>query len=389
MKHYYLMIPGPIELDPEILAEMSTPLVAHYGPEWVKYHNETVQIVKQVFRTQKSDLFLMPGPGSLAIEAALSSLVSDGSKILVLNNGFFGERWLKVCQSYTQQVVTIEAPWGQAISPDAVSKVLKREKNVRAAIVVHGETSTGVTNPVREIGQICHQNGVISIVDAVSTLGGVPLEVDEWHIDICATATQKCLECPPGLAPISVSPEAWKQVEQTSSPGWYMNLRTWKEYTIRWGDWHPHPVTMPTGLTRALRFSCERILAEGLNERYQRHARMANLLRQGLYNLGFDLLVENEHCRSNTFTAVRADARISAPQLIKYLKDHHQIQIAGGLDRLAGQIFRLGHMGPTATVHAIVPTLVAIEEALRASGAKVEAGQSLRGMEIPTSLSHI
>ena len=383
------MIPGPIELDPEILAEMSTPLVAHYGPEWVKYLNETIQIVKRVFCTTKSDLFLMPGPGSLGIEAAMSSLLSDGSKVLVLNNGFFGERWFKVSQTYTKQVVTVEAPWGQAISPDDVRTAIEREKNVIAAIVVHGETSTGVINPIREIAQICHQKGVISIVDAVSTLGGVPLEVDEWHVDICATATQKCLECPPGLAPVSVSPEAWKQIERTSSPGWYMNLRTWKEFAIRWGDWHPHPVTMPTGLTKALHHSCEKILSEGLGERFRRHAQMANLLRQGLCNLDFDLFVENETCRSNTFTAVRADSRISASQLIQYLKDHHQIQISGGLDQLAGQIFRLGHMGPTATLHAIVPTLVAIEEALRAAGAIIEPGQSLRGMRILSPHSHV
>jgi alanine-glyoxylate transaminase/serine-glyoxylate transaminase/serine-pyruvate transaminase len=383
------MIPGPIEVDSEVLAQMSTPLIAHYGPEWVPFYQETVQLAKRVFCAEQSDLFFMPGPGSLAVEAAISSLASDGSKILVLTNGFFGDRWLKVVRTYTKQVIAIEVPWGEPIQPEAVRSTLKREAHTKAAIVVHGETSTGMVNPVKEIATICQEFGVLLIVDAVSTLGGVPLHVDNWGIDICATATQKCLECPPGLAPVSVSERAWHEIERCSSPGWYMNLRTWKEYAIRWGDWHPHPVTMPTGLMKALHYSCKKILAEGLDARFRRHAAMAQILRKGLSNLGFQLFIQDEEQRSNTFTAARCDERLSAPEMIRYLQTKHQIQIAGGLDQLAGRIFRIGHMGPTASLRAILPTLFAIEDALRDAGARLNQGICVQDLDLPVRLSNI
>ncbi len=391
MKHNFLMIPGPIEVDSDILTEMSAPLIAHYGPDWVPFHNETVNLVKQVFCAQQSDLFLMPGPGSVAIETAISSLLSDGSKALVITNGFFGDRWLKVVRTYTKQVISVAAQWGKPVQIEAVRSVLKKERDIKVAIVVHGETSTGMVNPIKEIAPICHEYGAILIVDAVSTLGGVPLPVDEWKIGICATATQKCLECPPGLAPISMSADAWRAVEKCSSPGWYMNLRTWKEYIVRWGDWHPHPVTMPTGLTKALHLSCTKILEEGLEARFARHARFAHMVRRGLQNLGFELFIDQEEYQSNTFTAIKTHERLPANLLVKYLKEKHHIQIAGGLDELAGKIFRIGHMGPTASSRAVLPTLFAIEEALRESGVHIKRGACFEGLglDVEAALSNI
>jgi alanine-glyoxylate transaminase/serine-glyoxylate transaminase/serine-pyruvate transaminase len=378
MKQYKLRIPGPVDLHPEILAHMSAPLIAHYGVEWVEIYTETVALLKRVWQTEKASLFLMPGPGSVGMEAAIASLSGDTHKFLVLTNGFFGDRWVTVARAYSSEVSVLEGTWGQAIDADAVEHALKQEKDIDVVVMVHGETSTGVLNPLREIGAICEKYGAVLVADMVATLAGTEIAFDDWHIGIGVSATQKCLECPPGLAPVAVSPDAGTRIDRSKGPGWYMNLRTWSRFAREWGDWHPHPVTMPTGLVKALQFSLKNILDEGLAERFARHCEIAALLRNALRNLGFELFVADEREAMNTVTAAKGHAQLAAAALIRHLKEKHQILIGGGLERLAGQIFRIGHMGPTATREAAVPTLLAIEDALRSAGVVVEPGQSLR-----------
>ncbi|MFQ6090020.1 MAG: hypothetical protein ACE5LD_01065, partial [Candidatus Bipolaricaulia bacterium] len=184
-----------------------------------------------------------------------------------------------------------------------------------------------------------------------------------------------------GLAPVAVSKAAWEQVSRGSSPGWYLNLRTWREFAARWADWHPYPVTLPVSLVFALKRSLENILDEGLEERFARHARWAALLRRGLKNLGFELFIPEEF-HSSTVTTALAGSAISAEELIRFLKEERGLLIGGGIDELRGKVFRVGHMGPQATPEMILPLLWGIEEALRAAGAPVEPGQSLRGLDV-------
>jgi alanine-glyoxylate transaminase/serine-glyoxylate transaminase/serine-pyruvate transaminase len=368
MKHYRLRIPGPVDLDPEVLSFMSAPLLAHYGPEWVELYTETLALLKDVWRTKDASVFLMPGPGSAAMEAAIASLSGDAHKLLVLTNGFFGDRWVTIARAYSSRVLVLEGAWGRAFDVDALEQVLKRERDIGAVIMVHGETSTGVLNPLREISQVCERFGAIVVADMVSTLGGTEISFDGWGIGIGVSATQKCLECPPGLAPIAVSPRAWELIERSKGPGWFINLRTWQHFAREWADWHPHPVTMPTGLVQALRFSLRRILEEGLERRWARHSEIAALTRNTLKKLGFELFVPTEREAMNTVTAAKGHPQLPAAALIRALKEKHQILIGGGIDRLAGQIFRIGHMGPTATREAILPTLLAIEDVLRSAG---------------------
>ncbi|MCS6903591.1 MAG: aminotransferase class V-fold PLP-dependent enzyme, partial [Candidatus Bipolaricaulota bacterium] len=230
MKRYRLRIPGPVEIASETLAEMAAPLTAHYGSEWVELYTETLELCKRIWRTERGTAFLMPGPGSAGMEAAILSLSGEERKFLMLTNGFFGDRWVRVTQSYGIPLAILEGEWGRALDPDAVEQALKRDRAIRVVVLVHGETSTGVLNPLREIAAVCRRYEAILIVDTVATLGGEEIAFDEWGIGIGVSASQKCLGCPPGLAPIAISPEAWALIERGRVPGWYLNLRTWKEY---------------------------------------------------------------------------------------------------------------------------------------------------------------
>ena len=383
MKRYKLMIPGPVEAEPEVLEEMGKPIKVHYGPEWTPYFYETLDLMKQVMCAEQARLFLISGPGTAALDAAIGNTISDGKKILVLKNGYFGNRFEQISKSYVKPelVTLIEAPMGGVIDPAAVESALKRDRDIKVVAFVHCETSTGVLNPAEEIAEICNRYGAISIVDAITSLGSVKFQFDDWGVGICITSSQKSLGLFPGIAPIAISERAWKIVESTNSPGWYLNLKTWQKYLDKWGHWHPHPVTMPTNLIQALHNSCKGILEEGLEARWERHAKVARLVRRGLENLGFSLLAPQE-IASPTVTAAWANEKLSPKELIAYLKEHHQILIAGGLDELDGKIFRIGHMGPTATPQMVLPLLYALEDALRSTDKHFKPEQSLMELEV-------
>ena len=383
LTRYKLMIPGPIELEPEVLGEMGRPLHMHYGREWAEFYYETVELMKQVMLAERARVFLVPGPGTAALEMAISNVIGDGTtKILVATNGFFGERLQQIARAYTppENVIVVEAPWGQALDPQQIEDALRRNREIRAVAMTHCETSTGVLNPLREIAEVCRAHGAILIVDAVSSLGGIELRFDDWGLGICATATQKCLECPPGLAPIAVSEEAWEVAQSTRSPGWFLNFNTWDWYAKEWGSWHPYPTTMPSNLLRALHFSLRKILEEGLEARWERHKRLARFFRQGLRNLGFQLAAD-EAVASPTVTAAFAPEGASASDLMRFLKKEFSIAIGGGIAHWAGQAIRVGHMGPTARLDALLPVLYGLEGALRAAGLDIAPGQSLRGLD--------
>ncbi len=314
------------------------------------------------------------------MDAAIGSLIGNGSKAAVLSNGFFGQRLVAVARAYSSKVKVIEGELDRAIPPERLEEALRADSAGMVA-AVHCETSTGVLNPIRDYAELCRRHGAILVVDAISSLGGAELRFDEWDLGICVSASQKGLEASPGVAPVAVSKAAWERISQSSSPGWYLNLRTWRAFAESWADWHPYPVTLPISLLFALKKSLENILDEGLEERLARHERMADLLRRGLQNLGFELFVPQGQ-RSPTVTTARANSVISAGEVIRFLKEEQGIQIGRGIDELRGKIFRIGHMGPQATLEMILPLLFGIEEALRAAGADVEPGQSLRGLEI-------
>ena len=349
LPRHKLMIPGPVEVDESVLAEMGAPVAAHYGPEWTALYKDTTTRMKLVFRT-KGDVFLLVSSGSGGLEAAIASPLAPGQRVLVGVNGFFGERLATIARSRGLEVVTVTAPWGEPIAPEAVHAALEKDAAIAGLIVVHHETSTGVLNPLPALGSLAREFDVPFIVDAVSSLGGEELAMDDWGIDICVTASQKCLEAPPGLAPVAVSRRAWEVMDRNrdSPAGFYLNLRVWRQYAEEWGDWHPFPVTMATNNVLALRAALDKLLTEGLAQRIERYRDVAQFLRTGLRQLGLSLFVEGK-IASSTITVVRRPPHVDVADLITFLREERSIRIAGGLGATHGEIFRVGHMGKAAS----------------------------------------
>ncbi|MGD2207308.1 MAG: alanine--glyoxylate aminotransferase family protein [Anaerolineae bacterium] len=349
-QRFRLMIPGPVDAEKDVLAAMSEPILPHYGQAWLEIYSEVIERLKQVFGTQ-NDLFLMVGPGSAGLDAALGSLTRTGEKVLVPSNGFFGQRLQVIARSYGLEVRTADVPQGQALDPEVIRRILSRERDIQALAMVHLETSTGVLNPLQEISAAADEFDTPIIVDAVSSLGGVPLPVDDWGIDVCVTVANKCLACPPGLAPLSVSPRAWDQMERKSgrAHGWYLNLRVWKDYAANWASWHPYPTTLPTNNIIALLVSLRRILDDGLETYYERHVQAAQTVRTRLKQLGFEMLTPEAHT-SPLITAVYGLPGMDIADFRRYLVQEWQIMISGGLEELGGKIFRVGHIGKAASI---------------------------------------
>ena len=360
MKKLRLMIPGPIEMAPEVLAAMAEPLVAHYGKEWTAFYKETIGLLRKVFQTE-GDVFLLVGSGSAGLDAALGSTIFPDGKVLIPQNGFFGERLAEIALTYTPNVKKLRFPIGQPIELEPVETALQKEL-FEVVAAVHCETSTGVLNPIRELSKLCQHYGALFIVDAISSLAIEPLEMDAWGIDICVSASQKGLESPPGLGVVAVSKTGWKRIKQTKTPGWYLNLKVWKEYEKKWEDWHPHPVTHAVNNVRALRVGVERILDEGLEKRFQRHSEITEHLRQGLRELGFELYVPDEVAAHGVTSVVGPEGKVE--ELLAYMRQQHKLLLAGSLGELKGKVFRIGHMGPGATSEAVETVLSALDKAL-------------------------
>ena len=364
MKQYKLMIPGPVDVPDAILEVMSSFSLPHYGDDWLQIYDETQAYLKQVFGTENL-LFIMPGPGSAASEAAVSSLLASGEKALLLANGFFAERLGQICRACGIETSILSAPWGQPILPEQVDAALRAETGIQAVVAIHHETSTGVLNPLVEIADVTHAHGLPIVLDAISSVGGVPLPVDEWGIDVCISVGNKCLEAPPGVAMVSVSDRAWAIIDAKASErhGWYLNLSTWKQYATDW-DWHPYPTTVPTNIILALHASLQSILADGLYARYARFREASALVRDGLRAMGFTFLVDDAYA-CPLVTAVMGKPGTSVDDLAQYLRDECGILIAGGIGDLRGKMLRIGHMGKAVSETYSRDLLAGVEAFLR------------------------
>lgn len=363
-----LMIPGPVDVEDEVLEALAGPTLPHYGASWLKLYNEAVEGLRVFFGTQ-NDLFLIPGAGTAGLDAALGSLLRTGEKVLAPSNGFFGQRMGALARGYGLDVRRVESPLGQPLYPDDIRRSLRAEPDIQALVLVHLETSTGVLNPLAEIAAVARELGVPVIVDAVSSLGGVPIRVDEWGLDVCVTVINKCLACPPGIAPVSVSARAWRQIEgkPDRAHGWYLNLHTWKDYAVNWASWHPYPTTLPTNNVVALLASLRRILALGLEAHFASYVQASQKVRVGLKRLGFEMFADEAYC-SPLLTAVRGLPGMDVEDLRRYLETECHIMIGGGLDELQGQIFRVGHIGKACSPEYCDDFLAGVEAYLRRRG---------------------
>lgn len=364
-----LMIPGPVPVSEAALAALSKPVIAHYGEAWAGFYNQTMSRAAEVFQTE-SVVLCAVGSGTAGVEAAISSCASPGETILVLSNGLFGDRLAMLAGLHRINVLKDSFKPNTAIDPGRAEQLLRGNGHVAAMAVVHCESSSGVLNPVEELASVAHRSGVPIVVDAVSSLGGTDLRVDDWGIDVCVTATQKALQAPPGLTLVSVAPAAWDRIAQKSYCSWYLNLRTWREYADKWRSEHPHPTTMSTPLVRALRQSVDEILSEGLQSRFSRHLANAAYLKDGLTSLGFRPYLP-EKIASPTIVAMRCDRVLPGDELVRCLARDHGLKIAGGLGPTEGQIVRIGNMGLQATREAADRLLAAVGQVVQRAQSKV------------------
>ena len=372
------MIPGPTELSSEVLNTMSRPLPAHYMDDWVPMYRETVDLTKKVLRT-KNDTFIITGSGSAGMEAACATIIEPGDKVIADVTG--PDVFEPFVSAQGAHIVPLEVAPGTAIDPDSIRRLIKNEGKVKAVAIFHNVTSTGVTNPVDEIGKITAENNVLLLVDAISSAGGMPLEVDKWHIDICCAATQKAFSVPAGLALVTVNKRAWSAIKSRRVPihSEYLNLERYKEAASEpQASWHPTPDTCNTLHVRALLQSLRDLVEEGVENAWNRHAMIAEATRQGLKSMGLELLVKNPRHASNTVTAALWPQGCNYEKFWRAMFDEYNIML--GNPPIKGHFpgwFRIGHMGTTANIEYILPTLAYIEMALRKAGHSIEPGRGV------------
>jgi alanine-glyoxylate transaminase / serine-glyoxylate transaminase / serine-pyruvate transaminase len=382
VQHIKLFTPGPGDVDEDVLHAMASPVLRHYGPEWMETFRETLLLLRQIFKTQ-NDLFIVPGAASALMDMAIGSLVASGEKMIVGWNGFFGGRLMEIAKGYGISIVPFEAPPGRPLEPDHLQRLLRENSDVGVVALVHHETGTTVLNPLRELARVAREAGKIIVVDAVSSMGGVELAVDEWGIDVCVTAANKCLEALPGIGFISVSGAAWELADRLPNinHGWYLDLKTWRKYAREWGAWHPTPVTLPVNNILAVKTSMSQIIQRGLPAHYARYEFASQAVRRGLENIGFEMFVPKVYA-SPIVTGVKARQEFEVSEFSQWLIDQRNIAIGGGLGELSGKIFRVGHLGKAADREYLIDFLFSVEEYLRYKGFKLPIGASLAGLEL-------
>jgi len=337
-----LMGPGPSEVHPRILRAMATPLLGHLDPHFLVIMDEISTMLRRVFRTENELTFAISATGSAGMETCFVNLLEPGEEAMVCVNGVFGNRMCDIVQRCGARLIRVDAPWGSPIDPQELKQALA-ECRPKLVAIVHAETSTGVLQPLEKISRIVHDSGALFLVDAVTSLSGTDLRVDEWEIDAVYSGTQKCLGAPPGLSPISFSARAVEATEKRKSKvqSWYLDLSMVSKY---WGEERVYHHTAPISSLYALHESLRIILEEGLEARFARHKRNYELLRTGLEKLGFEYLVAPEY-RLPMLNAVKIPAGLEDAPTRKKLLEGYDIEIGAGLGELAGKLWRIGLMG--------------------------------------------
>jgi alanine-glyoxylate transaminase/serine-glyoxylate transaminase/serine-pyruvate transaminase len=337
-----LLGPGPSMVDPRVLRAMTTPLVGHLDPAFLALMNNTQELLRYVMQTQNPITIPVSGTGTAAMEAAVANMVEPGDGVLVCINGYFGGRLADMVERYGGIVQTITRPWGEVFTPQEVAAALDQHL-AQVVAIVHAETSTGARQPLDEIVRVVHEHGAVLIVDAVTSLGGVPLQVDTMGIDVCYSGAQKCLSCPPGASPITLGPRAIEKLERRTSKviNWYLDLSLVQKY---WGKERTYHHTAPISQNYAFYEALRIVAEEGLEARWERHHRNAELLWAGLEALGLELHVPLEF-RLPSLTTVRIPEGVDDAAVRRALLDDYNIEISGGLGELKGKVWRIGLMG--------------------------------------------
>ncbi len=344
-----LMIPGPIDLEPDVLEALAGQVIPHYGAAWVEAY-ERLRANLLAIAESEGDAFVLSGTGTVALDAAIGTAVPTGGQLIVVDNGFFSGRMREIAEGYGITVHVLRTERGDPVRPDELATFIQDHPEAKVVGLTHGETATGVLNDLETLAGVVKDAGRFLIVDAVSTLGAARVAVDAWDIDICCSASQKGLEAPPGAAPVIVNPSAWEFLESSGARhhGFYSDLRVWRSYARERAHDHPQPATMPVNIIAALTVGTDRILSEGPSARYARYAQTARRVRERLRSAGYTPLAAEEWA-SPTVTAVRPPAGLAADDVVDAVRAQANIQLGGGIADLAGQVFRIGHMGLSAS----------------------------------------
>lgn len=356
-----LMGPGPSNVAPSVLQAMSRPLVGHLDPAFVKMMEEIKVMLRAVFQTQNEMTFPVSGTGSAGMEFCFVNLIEPGDEVIVGLNGVFGTRMADVAERCGANVIKVEAPWGRIIEPGQIAEALKKSRPKLVA-VVHAETSTGALTPVEEISRLAHEAGALFVLDAVTSLAGCPVKIDEWNVDAVYSGTQKCLSCPPGLSPVSLSSRALEVARQRKKKvqSWYLDVNLLASY---WGQervyHHTAPITMNYAIHEALRLT----LLEGLEQRWQRHLANHLALKDGLAAMGLSLGAQEGH-QLWQLNAVKVPEGADEAAVRKRLLTEFNIEVGAGLGPLKGKIWRVGLMGETSTRENVKSFLNALGQIL-------------------------
>ena len=334
-----LRIPGPTPLPDEILKALSNQMISHRGPQFTEIVRRATENLRDIFQT-KGDIFILTCSGTGGMEAAIVNTLSPGDKVLSVANGAFGDRFADIAETFGAELERLRFEWGTAVDPQEVRKTLSKDAGIKAVLVTHNETSTGVTNDLEAISAVVREYDKLLIVDAISSLGAINLPVDRWGCDVVVTGSQKAWMAPPGLAMVSVSERAWKAHAKAKMPRFYWDFAKAKKSL----DKLQTPFTPAVSMFYALDAALELFQREGLENIFARHARIAAKTRGEVKSLGLSLFADERYA-SNAVTAIKATKGLDPKMLLKILREEYDTVLAGGQQRLDGQIFRIGHIG--------------------------------------------
>ncbi len=366
-----LLGPGPSDVHPRVLTAMATPLLGHLDPYFLQLMNETQEMLRQAFRTKNELTFPVSATGMAGMETCMVNLLEPGDKVVVCVQGFFGQRMLEVAGRTGAQVTPLTAPWGGVCDLNAIRETLKTARP-KVLAIVQAETSTGAWQPIEQLGKLCHEFDTLLLVDAVTSLGCVPLELDRWEVDAVYSCSQKGLSCPPGLSPVSFSPRAVETIGKRKSKvqSWYLDVTMIQHYWDKDRFYHhTAPITMIYALREGLRLLHE----EGLEARWQRHLLHHRAMKAGLNALGLEYSAVEGH-QLPQLNAVKIPSGVEDLPVRKQLLEEFGIEVGGGLGDFKGKVWRIGLMGHNARANCVLLLLAALEKCLRAQGHRAPPG---------------
>ncbi len=370
-----LLGPGPSNIHPRVMKAMVSPVVGHLDPDFITVMEGTKYMLRVVFRTENKITFPISGTGSAGMEAAVANLVEDGDEIVVGYAGVFGQRIVDTAERLGAKVHKVEGTWGRIVEAERIADALKAAKKPKLVAVVHAETSTGVQQPIEEISRLAHQHGALMVMDAVTSLGCIPVEIDKWGIDACYSCTQKGVGAPPGLAPFTMSERAMDVVRKrkTKCRSWYLDIAMIEHY---WGPDRTYHHTAPISMNYALYEALRIVIEEGLEPRWARHRANARALHAGLVAMGLELAAQEGH-RLPQLTTVGVPKGIEEARVRTELLEKFNMEIGAGLGPLKGKVWRIGLMGESSSRGNVMLVLNALEQILASMGMEIARGNAL------------